>query len=395
MATYYLERDDELAIVKESPYGTSVNPVAADFFKHTSSSVSIAHALEETYRDRDRDGAQASVLTRLIGRSKSTIGIECDLIPSGVAAGASALTPPDIDNLLEAVFGSRLTATAKTTTAAGSTGTTLNLATGGGSASGIAIGQLIGVDVDSTNGIEVRQVTNIATDTVTIDRALTANPVAGRNVYTGVTFRLSQSSLISLAAYLFNGAAQKYKVPGIALNECDFSINLGENVPVGKFRFTGEGLPETTHAVARPTPTTNGVPLVPSLGKIWLGATRYPVVTAGFNVKNGIELRNNESDGLVPTALRRTGNNSRYVVEGSIEAYLTSDLVATYDAAKTRTAIDAIVQLGATAGAIFAWRLPKWGPRAERMSQGGELGIRLSGRALGTSADDEITCAFL
>lgn len=392
MATYYLERNDELAVAEETAYGTYASaPVGGDFFKHTSSSVSIVPNLEEGYRDRDRDSGQASVIDMFTGREKATIGVECDLIPSG---NSGTPTAPDAHALLKAVFGAGATRTAHTATGAGSTGTTLELDTGGGAASGIAVGDLIAVDVSSGLGLEVRRVMGVSTDTVTIDRAFGANPAAGRGVYVGTTYTLSEASLVSLVFWLFNGA-NKYKVPGVVLNDFELACNFADGVPMLRAKFNGEGQPEVTHTETRPTPTTAGQPATPAIGKIFFGTTKVPIINASVAVKNGVELRNNESDQLKPTAAKRTGNNARYAVEQSIECYFTSDTKQYFDGSKARSALSTIVQLGQTVGKIVAWEAPNWRPRGERTSQDGEIGLKLSGRCLGVNGDDEVRLAII
>lgn len=389
---YYLLREDELAVKKETTYATSPGAAAAgDFFKHTSSHVGITHQLEERPRDQDRDNAQASVLTLLTGRESAQVSIEADIIPSGVTGTPTA---PDTDVLWEILMGTKNTRTAHTTTVAGSTTTVVNLALGGVAASGIAVGDLIAVDVSASVGLEVRQVTSITGDNVTVDRALSAAPAASRDVRVGTTFLLNQAQLLSAYLWLFNGA-NKWAVPGLILQEGDVRFNFADTVPIGRVRFSGLGQTETTHTDTRPTPTTQGTPLVPSVGKVWLGATKYPIISAGFNVKNGLELRNTESDALKPSAVKRTGNNSRYLVEQTIELYLQDTTKSFYDNARTRTVIDAICQMGNAVGKIIAWRTPVWQSRADRTEQDGEVGLNLTGRCFGSAGDDEIRVAFL
>lgn len=387
---YFLLRENEFAVAKEVTYATAPGvPAAGDFFKHTSSHVGLVPNTAAAYRDRDRDVGQASVTTMFTGRRTQSVTIETDVVPSGVTGTPTA---PDVDVQLEAVFGAKHTATAHTTTAAGSTTTTINLAVGGGAASGLQINDFVGIDVSVAFGVEVRQVQNLVGDVLTLDRALSAAPAAARNVYAGTTYRLNQASLISLYLWLFNGI-NKYAVPGTIFPELDFSLAFTQDVPMGKLRWTGMGRQEIAQTETRPTPTTAGRPLVPSEGKIWFGTTKLPILTCGWNVKNGLELRNNESDMLAPTAVKRTGNNSRYIVESTIEMYLTDSSKTYYDAGRDYTAIDALVQLGSSVGNIWAYRLPSWRPRSERTEQDGENAMRLAGRGMAVSNDDEITIA--
>jgi len=395
MSTFLL-RENELAVQEESAYGTSPGSLAGgDFFRQTSSHVGIVGVVNDQARDRDRGQYQdASVYDHELGRSMSNVSIETELVPAGVAGTPTA---PDIDTLLKAVFGASATRTAHTTLTSGSTTTVLNFATGGVAASGSAVGDLIAVDVSAVYGLEVRQITGITTDAVTVDRALSAAPVSGRSVYVGTTYRMTESALISLYLWLFgSGTGYRYAVPGVILPEMDFSLNFGEAVPIGKFRFSGMGKFEITHSASRPTPTFAGVPLAPALGSIWLGTTKNCLTSLNLNVKNGLELRNNESCDLQPTGVKRTGNNSRFHIEHTAEFYLTTDRLTDYNNAMSRTARDTIVQIGNQPGRIFAYRLPAWKPRPERTELEGEVGLRLTGRAYASvTKNTEITAAFL
>jgi hypothetical protein len=395
MPDFYLLRNDEFAVQEEAAYGTSPGALAGgDFFKHTSPSVAVVPELEELYRDRDRDNAQASVLELQTGRKRSQVALEMDLIPSGVTGTP---TPPDPSAFWKALLGSEHTADAHTTTTSGSAGTALELATGGVAASGIEVGDLIAVDVSAAVGIEVREVAALpGADTVTLDRALTADPATGRDVFVGSTYSLDEATALSLFLWLFNNDDIRETVPGLVVKEGGFEVNFGEAVPLAKCRFGGTGKYETAQtATTRPTPTTQGSPLTPAVGKVWIGATSVPIISANVTIANGLTTRETESDSLEPTGAKRTENSSRYMVEQTLEMYLRDDTKTFYDGSKTRTARDVICQLGDSVGNIFAWRTRNWKPRGERMEQDGEIGLRLAGRALGVSGDDEIKVAFL
>lgn len=392
---YYLLREDELSTQVESTYGTKPgSPAAGDYFKHTSTRLTINRITETYYRDKDRDLAQASVKNVQIGRQKSTIGIDADLIPSGNAATPTA---PDTKNLWKELFGKATTLTANSTIAAGSTATIINLAGGGGAATGIRTGggDIIVVDTGGTFGLEARRVVSRSTDAVTLDRALGQVPANAQNVYCGTTYQLDITQLASLHLWLWNGAL-KYRYPGVILNQGGIKVDFSQRTPVATQSFSGEAQPEAANADTRATPTTAGNPLVPASGKIWLGATKAFMVNAMFSLKNGYELRDSESDALQPNAVKRTGNGGgRYVVEQELDFFFTDTMQTFYDASRTLTAIDTICQLGNSPGNIVVWSCPKWQPIGNDTDFGTEIGLKLLGRALGTSGDDEISLAFV
>ncbi len=399
----FLEREHEMSVQEEATYALDPGAAAAgDSFKHQTGLDAVKRVIARYDRDKDKDYAQASVLTTQKGRESTTVKISGDLIPSG---NASTPTVPDMDKPFKAIFGSLHTATAHTTTQAGSSGTNLKLAGGGWTASGLADGDLLAVDVDAANGYEVRQAVSHATDDVTLDRAFTANPATGRTVKVGTTFKLSQASLISLYLKRWIAAAgYRLAVPGVILSDMELNVDSAQATPVAKVSFSGKGGAEVTHAEARPTFTFLGQALVPSQSICWFdtGAAPRKLCLAGqaaLKVNNGLDLRDNESRSLNPTGVKRTGNSSRYNVDLSLGMLLTTgdeDTTALYATAQALTGFDVLVQLGKTAGTIVAFRCPKWIPEGTLGAREGEAGITLGGgRVYGTAGDDEVVLAFI
>jgi hypothetical protein len=393
-----LLRDYILFVQPEASYGVSPGALAGtDAFKHTGS-LPLSRKVERYFRSKDRDSGQASVLNVQPGRETGGVAIECDLIPSGVTGTP---TPPDIDELVKANMGTKLVGTAHTTTTVGSAGTDIVLVGGGIAASGIAVGQMIACDQDGAGNYEVRQVVTVGVggaDHFAVDRAFTTTNVAtGRAVKVGVTYRLLNSALLSVYLWQFNSNNLRYVMPGCVMSEMDLSLNYADGAPVGKVKFNGMGQrkrPQTSTTI--PTPSVAGVPLVPTVGKIWLGAVRYNVVNVGLNVKNGLTLRNNQSDQLFPSGVKRTDQDGRYEVTQTLEMIATDVTQSNlYDTAPTLTQQDAIVQLNNAIGNIVAWRTPNFRPDVDESEIDGEVGHKLSGRCLGVSGDDEVTLAFI
>lgn len=388
MAGPFLSRDYELFAQLEASFGVSPGALAGtDAFKHTSGKA-LKRAKQSAKRDGERSNGSASVTTQYGGREKSTHSIDTYMIPSGTVAVA-----PDVTDLLEAHFGTKLTPAAATTTAAGSVGTTLNLATGGGAASGIVAGMLIAVDYDGNGNFEVRRVVSIATDTVTLDLALTSDPAAGRAVQPFTTYKFSSSALKTVHLWEFlNGDNFRHKAGGCVMRQLAAEIDFTQQSPMGTFKFSGEGgavAAQTT--TSRPTPTTAGDVLVPTVGTVWIGSAKGCFMKGGFQSDNGIELRETESCSLVPTGVKRTGNNSRFSVTASLSVLLTTGTPeGYYDNASAQTAYSVIVQLGVLAGKRVAWAMPKFIPDTQDGEEAGEVALDLNGNALGTATDDEI-----
>lgn len=395
MAGPFLARDVEIFVQEEAVWGTSPGALAGtDALKHTSGKA-LKKMIARLDRDQDRDNDSASVITTQKGREKSEFSLEAQVIPSG---NASTPTEPDIDPLLKVHFGSKHKATAHTTTAAGSVTTSINFTAGGVAASGVAVGDLIAIDVSTAFGYEVRRVTGLpGGDVVTVNAAFSVDPAASRTVKVGTTYTLLESAELSAHIWEYvNGNNFRHKAGGVIVPECEIDFDFGSDTPTGSVKFSGEGKAEEAHSTSRPTPTTAGVPLVPDASYAFFGATRNCMLKGNVKSNNGLELRENESCSLAPSGVKRTGNNSRFSVEASVAMLLTTGTIeGYYDNSTTLTAYDVILQFGATAGKIVAIALPKFIPDAPAAEQDGEVSLELSGRGYATSGNDEIYVAWL
>lgn len=388
MAGPFLEREVELFVQLESTYGTSPGALAGtDAIKHTSGRA-LTRKRATAKRDGEKSGSSASVTTQYAGRENSEFSIETYMVPSGTVAVA-----PDVTDLLEAHFGTKLTPTAATTTTSGSSGVSLVLTTGGVAASGIVVGMLIAVDQDGAGNFEVRRVTGISTDTLTLDLAFTTASVAtGRAVQPLTTYKFSSSAAKSAHIWEYVGGNNfRHKAGGCIVSDLAGDIDNSQQVPMGTFKFSGKGLPLSTHSTSEPTRTTAGDALVPTVGAVWIGSTKGCAVKAGFASNNGLELRETEGCSLVPTGAKRTANNGRFNVTASLSVLLTTGTVeGYYDNASAQTAYSVIVQLGDAAGKRVVWCMPKFIPDTQTGVEAGELSLDLNGNALATNGDDEI-----
>jgi hypothetical protein len=389
--TIYVKTDFEHAVQLEVAFNTSPGALAgADFFRCQSA---FMFKREQARYDRDQDSDNsASVLTTQRGRESSTWEVTGDLIPSGVTGTPTA---PDMDAFFEAHFGAKHTATAHTTTAAGSAGVTLNLAVGGGAASGIAIGDLIAVDVSAAFGVEVRRVVNIVGDVVTMNAALSADPAAARAVYTGTTYSYSKAATKTLHLWSYlSGDNLREKVGGAIAKQLKVDIDWGQETPVAKITFSGDAAAITTHATARPTPTVAGLPLLPSESKFFFGATKQCITKLGFESDNGLELRETESCGLTPSGVKRTANNGRFMPKLTVGLLRdTTTHEGYFDNADVLQTYDAIAQFGVGPGNMVAIAAPDWVPDADVDDTDGDVSISLSGRCYAVAGNDEIRFA--
>src|SRR5262245_36714007 len=138
-------------VQEEASYGVSPGALAGtDAFMSRTASL-FTKTIERRDRDMDGDGL-TSVNTTQLGRESGEFDTdECDVVPSG---NATTPTAPDMDSFFKAHMGQKLTGTAHTTTTAASTTTLIKITAGGVVASGIAVGQMIAIDVSAAFGYE-------------------------------------------------------------------------------------------------------------------------------------------------------------------------------------------------------------------------------------------------
>lgn len=394
MAGPWLSRDNVHFVQLETVWATSPGALAATDAFRSRTRYPFKRNKSRIDRDQDADQNQASVITTQGGRESADFAYDGDLIPAGVAGTP---TESDMDPFFEAHFGAKHKATAHTTTAAGCTATVLNFTGGGVAASGTQVGDIIVVDVDATFGLEARQVTNIATDAVTVHAALSAAPAAARNVYVGTTYRLLETATKSVHLWNYqDGDNFRHKVGGAVVQQLTAACDFTGPTPIATVAVSGPGEKIQVHASAMPTQTTAGQPLLPDKSYAFFAGVRTCITKAGFDSNNGIELRSNESCALFPTAVKRSGNSGRYMVNANVSALLTSGAIEGYfDGASALTAYDLTVQLGASPGKIVVWRVRKFIPDAVIGDQDSEVSLDLTGRAYGTSGDDEIVFATI
>lgn len=395
MAGPFLNRDYSHYAQIEAAFNTSPGALAGgDAFK-TQSGKLLKRIKARLDRNKDKDNNQASVVTTQGGREKSSWQVEGAAIPSG---NASTPTEPDMDVFFEAHLGLKHKATAHTTLTTGSTTTLLKLTPGGGAASGIQVGDIIAVDVGGAFGYEARQVTIVATDDVTVDRALSQAPASGQAVKVGTTYRLSSAQMKTLHIWEYlNGNNFRHKAGGCIPRNLEVAINGGDDTPNTKITVSGEGAAIATHATSIPTPTTAGDWHVPTEAKLWIGTTLHCLVSASLKSDNGVELRESEFCTLIPSGVKRTGNDGRYMVTQKLELLLTTGTIeGYYDNAAALTAYDVLVQLGVAIGKMIVWRTPKFIPDAEVGETANEVSLSLEARCYATSAlDDEWVLAFI
>jgi hypothetical protein len=395
----FLVSDYEHAFKAEVTFNTDPGPpVGADFMR-LQTPFPWKRLKERRDRDSDKDNS-ASVSVTQGGREKSDWTAEGDIIPSG---NGTTPTAPDADVLFEANLGQKNTCTAHTTTAAGSSGVTLNLTPGGGAASGIPTGGrvIIAVDVDATLGYEARRVASRATDAVTLTQTFTGatNPAASRTVKVcAATYAPLKSALKTLHGYTWlNGNNFRQRAGGLIAQMLEINLDGSQGVPVPTMKFSGPGAQIAPHTTSKPTPTLAGDPLAATEAKVWFGATKHCLTSFKFSFDNSIELRESEFCNLFPTGPKRTKNKGKFVADLEISFLLQTGTIEGYhDNADGLQAYDVMIQIGVAPGAILAINVPRFIPDVEPGEVEGEVALTLKGRCYASAAgEDEAFVAFL
>jgi len=390
MATY--RQKDVTAYAKaEATYNTDPTVGSADAFITRSANI-LKRNKARLDRDQDND-RKISVKTTQGGRESAEWQHEGAVIP----AGAATPTAPDTDLFYLQHWGAGATNGAHGTTAVGTTASALTLTAGDTAAMGLVVGQLIGVVVDSvggTYGIEVRQIRALpGAEVVTLDRACSANPGTGKVVLGGRQYNMA-TTIASFHGYRYvDGNNHRYRVGGAHPSKLEISADFtGETTEVME-KFSGPAAQIAAFTTTIPSPTLAGVPLVSNQGKVWFGATKGCINKVSLVSDNGVVLRENESCGIYPTGLKRTGNDGRFSITLAIDYILEAQTHFT-DAASL-TSYDVMVQLGDQTGKIIAFVCRNWVPDVEQGETDGEVSNALSGRVYATTDLDEVYMAFL
>jgi hypothetical protein len=217
---------------------------------------------------------------------------------------------------------------------------------------------------------EIRFVTAVPDAfTVVINAPFTNPPAANAALAQAITYRLS-TALPSVSLYDFWDPATAVSriVTGAAIDVFVVSIDGDFH----EFAFSGPaadlldsssffGVPAGLAAFpAEPALTDFDYSIVPGhLGEVWLGSTAnqfFTLTKASLEVKNNLDVRNHEFGSSYPTAIapgmRQVACNFTLLAEDDAQT------TALYAAAKQRTSISAMLQLGRQQGQLMGLFLP-------------------------------------
>jgi hypothetical protein len=341
--------DSQLAAAtaqKQDFAASAITPVAGDVIEF------VDFTLEPDWSEITRNVVRNTFdeLEPIIGEETVTGGVDVELHGSGVAG-----TPPESDPLWLSAFGERRVSTATTTTAGSST-TSINVA----SAAGLFVGAPIILDptVTGTGAYEVSWITAINTNALTVSPAFSLAPPTSRAVGACVAYLLSKNEHKSFASWFWRGDITLEKYLGCKVETLALDYAIGQTVNP-KFTVQGKvtGVP-TAAAYSLGTPSYDtGLVHVARYMAIKMAGTTYALGACGINVANELYRRK---------ALTTAGTENVVFVKRTITGTFTmlydnKDIEAAFRAGTTAELV-IISSTGAAAlvpGNTFGIRLPK------------------------------------
>ncbi len=266
-------------------------------------------------------------------------------------------------------------------------------------------GLLVGSAISFLN--EIRFVTSVPDAfTVGFNAPFTNTPSAGANLASTITYTLA-TALPSLTLYDYWDpiTAVSRIVTGAAIDTMSISVNGDFHELV--FSGPGADLLDSSSFVADTAglnsfPTEPGIEdfdysIVPGhLGQVWLGSAAnqfFTLTDASIELKNNLALRNQEFGSSYPRAIVPGARQvaSQFTVLTQDDAQTT----ALYSAAKQRSLISAMLQLGQQQGQLMAIYLPAVTPEIPHYNDSEtRLQWEFKNNMAQGNSDDEIYIAF-
>ncbi|HEX4163883.1 MAG TPA: hypothetical protein VHZ55_00280 [Bryobacteraceae bacterium] len=254
---------------------------------------------------------------------------------------------------------------------------------------------------------EIRFVTSVIdAQTILVNAPFTTTPTAGASLIPALTYSLA-NTLPSITLYDFWDPITTVSrvITGAAVDAMTFSLNgdfheftfsgpAGDLLDSSSFAAGSAGL---TNYPAEPSRASFDYSIVPGhLGQVWLGGPAnqfFTMTSASLEVKNNIQTRNEEFGSSYPRAIAAA--NREVISKFSLLAQDDAQTIALYAAAKQRTSLPAMLQLGQQQGHLMGVYLPATVPEIPVFN---DVGPRLQWDFLNNLAqgesNDEIFVAF-
>lgn len=317
--------------------------------------------------------------------------IQCELHGSGTSGVQSELHPLWLCAMGESA------ATSTTTTTSGSSTTSIKLATGGGAASKLKIGQHIMLDptVAGTGAYEVSRVTNIATDTLTVSPAFTLAPPTGRTVYHGIHYRCTVTELPSLWVQYWRGDITKETYRGNKVSSLSLDFTSGQTVnPTFGFQGKDTNLPVSeSYTLGTPAYDSGNVHVARYMA-LKVGGTTYPVANVKIDIANELYRREDISSAGTKELIR-----TKRTISGSFSLLYEDKAIET--AFRNGTTAELIVassdgNLNFVPGNTFVMSMPKIKyTKAGKSKDNGLYKYDVTFKAVRTLGEDALWVSFL
>ena len=223
-------------------------------------------------------------------------------------------------------------------------------------------------------GGEIRFVSNVLdTQTVLINAPFAATPAAGAMLSPAITYRVAnQLPSASIYDYWDPVTTVSRLIVGAAVDTISFSLNGDFH----EFLFSGPaadlldscsfvpGQAGLATYPAEPALSNFDYSIVPGhLGEVWLGGAAnqfFTLTGANLEVKNNLQLRSHEFGSSYPRAI--VAGIRQVVSKIKLLAQDDAQTIALYAAAKQRTPVPAMLQLGQKQGQLMGLFMPQMTP---------------------------------
>lgn len=388
MAAYISSNANRFYCATETQYGQAASITAANRFPAVKLQ---AHQLVVAGRRQDKTGTRTFLGASPLGRRSTAYEVQTYLT-SWTTSGAPSYGP-----LFQGAMGGTPQFSWDLIVAAATNGSTIQTTT--------PHGLLVGSGVGYSG--EIRFITQVQSATSFILNApFSSVPPANANLAPTMSYGLATClPSVTLYDYWDPSTAVSRVVSGAAVNTAAITINGDFH----EFAFSGPaadlldssdgqlGVSGLTSFPAEPALSNFDYSIVPGhLGEVWLGspaAEFFTLTSASITIKNNLDTRNQEFGSLYPTALvpgpRSIG------IQFTILAQDDAQTAALYSAAKLRTPIPAMLQLGQQQGQILGIYIPNVVPEIpEYVDTETRLQWQFTGCLAQGTSNDELYLAF-
>lgn len=329
-------------------------------------------------------GAFGSRAGKMGPQPDPTLSFTCELR----GAGASAL-PPEIDKLLETVFGTRTlddkSGTVKATPAPTASVFTIENVAG----TQLSPGNAIAVETGTAGIYEVGWISDVTTNVITLTHDLTFTPATGANVKPSLTFTPSMnvSPLPSLSFQVWLDATSRVSFLG-----CKGSVKLDMpgpgQIPTATFSFHAMSW-AVVPGGSRPTPTYDST-IPPTTSKFKINATATDVKTVSWDLGQTVARKMSQNSASGTFAQVVTARDCK----GSFQAYDIDDTQFSGWTGGTEFAL--AQQFGTSLFNTMAYQMRK--AQRAKVTFGDDNGLTtdmIDFQANITSGNDEVRLAYL